>query len=245
MGMIKNGDGVTINEVTVSHRAMSNSPHDAVTFDPGKGIRGVNIGGQVWHASEDTVIRSVNVSFDGVSVDCNTEFLQMLSDKEFRAALVARTKAAHEEQAKREELGLADHIWEEDKAKAVEFPGFRGWQCALCKQWTSLKMSDAEAEDIAKALDAGEQIPGQPACTGKLAEAEGDPAADKCANCGHIRLEHAEGVCPGHVTERWAAIPDPLQEAADKVANNLEVDAKNEAKKAARKAERKGKGKAK
>lgn len=160
MGQLRNGNGVTINEITVSHRALANSPHDAVTFDPQNGIRGVNIGGRIWAASEDTAIRSVNVAFDGVSVDCDTNFLMMLSDEAFRKEFVAKIKAEH---AAKELAEAVPHVWEKRPEKDAANPGFRAWQCFKCERWCSVKLADEGMPEFAAEMDDGQ---GPLGCTG-------------------------------------------------------------------------------
>lgn len=160
MGQIRNGDGVVINEVTVSHRAIHNSPHDACTFDPGSGIRGVQLAGKLYAPSEDTVIRSVNVSFDGVSVECNTDFLMMLSDEAFRKDFVAKCKASA---AETERNATVAHEWEARPEKEAEHPGYRAWQCGVCEQWTTVKLDTPGAEEYAAQVDAGD---GPKGCSG-------------------------------------------------------------------------------
>jgi hypothetical protein len=157
MGQLRNGDGVVINEVTVSHRAMSNSPHDALTFDPRDGIRGVNIGGKLWAKTDDTVIRSVNVSFDGVSIECGVDMLMVMSDVEARNALVAKVKAEAKAQ---EEAEARPHQMESRPEKDLENPGYRAWRCTACEQWCSVKLDVDGAVEFAKARDAGEPLLG-------------------------------------------------------------------------------------
>jgi hypothetical protein len=188
MGQLRNGDGVTINEITVSHRALSNSPHDACTFDPGHGIRGVNMGGKLWVASEDTVIRTVNVSFDGVSVECNADFLLMLSDVEFRKEFVAKVKAEHTAKEAAEQV---PHVWEKRPEKDKAHPGFRAWQCFVCKQWVSVKLADDGADEYAADMDAGK---GPLGCTG-VAEKEAvtalEAAGEKAAGNLAVDIKNA------------------------------------------------------
>lgn len=157
MGQLRNGEGVVINEITVSHRALSNSPHDALTFDPREGIRGVNIGGKLWTKSDDTVIRSVNVSFDGVSVECGVDMLMVMSDPGARRALVERVKAEHKAQ---EEAQARPHRFEQRPEKDAENPGYRAWQCGVCLQWASVKLDVPGATEYAAARDAGEELMG-------------------------------------------------------------------------------------
>ncbi len=245
-GKDRNGKDVTINEVTLSIRAVSNSPHDAVTFDAGNGIRGVNLGGRVLVNSEDTAIRSVNISFDGVSVDCPLDFLLMLADCEFREAFVARIKREHEEKEALAD-GLGAHDWEgaatnpQALANETAHPGFRAWQCALCKVWTSVKALTPESTDDEKefihAHDNGLAWPIEPGCHG--APAAHDPMTDKCNRCGEIRADHAAGFCPGMggpgSTDLWSTDPADLLEAkAEVAAGNVAVDIRNAEKAAKR-----------
>lgn len=218
MGQLRNGDGVVINEITVSHRAVSNSPHDGVTFDPGNGIRGVNIGGRVWTASEDTVIRTVNVSFDGVSVECNTDFLMMLSDLTFRAEFVAKVKASHEEENR-------PHLWQPRRdldrdvvgvtTSPASEPHVRTWQCQKCEQFTSVDMSKAGADEVAAQIDAGQ---GPLGCPG--------------APPPHVEPQGSTGLGEDEPT------PTVVSPALEQALTNMTVDVKNAAKKAKRKGRR-------
>lgn len=134
MGKLSNGaDGVTINEVTVSHRATKNSPHDALTWEP-HGIRGVSMDGIHVHSNATTIVRSVNISVGGVSFECDTSMLDVLSDKEARDSLVVRSLVAQAEKDAREK---SLHEWVEDAAKASTFEGqaMVAYQCKRCTSW--------------------------------------------------------------------------------------------------------------
>ncbi len=183
MGQLRNGDGVTINEITVSHRALSNSPHDACVFDPREGIRGVNIGGKLWTASEDTVIRTVNVSFDGVSVECNTEFLMMLSDLDFRREFVAKCKA---DRAAAEAAETVPHVWEKRPEKDFADPGSRSWQCFKCQGWISVQLATEGAEDVVAEMDAGN---GPLGCRGIPPQPEGPPSEAEDRVTGNVAVD--------------------------------------------------------
>jgi len=168
MGQLRNEDGVTINEITVSHRALKNSPHDAVTWDRA-GIRGVNIDGKLWAAGPDTVIHAVNVTFDGVSVQCGPEYLGMLADKEFRGEFVAKVKAAHAEQEAREKVALVPHDWQKRLDRDAETDGnLRHWQCSKCEQWVAVKVKGVPDEDEARVLEVAADIDAGKGPTGCL-----------------------------------------------------------------------------
>jgi len=188
MGTIRNDHGVTINEITVSHRALANSPHDAVVFNPRDGIRGVNIGGKVWAASDDTVIRSVNISFDGVSVECNTEFLMMLSDLDFRKEFVAKCKA---DRAAAEAAEMVPHVWEQRPEKDFANPGSRSWQCFKCQGWISVQLATEGAKELAAEMDAGK---GPLGCRGIPPQPEAPPtdAEDRVTGNAAVDLKNAE-----------------------------------------------------
>lgn len=201
MGQLRNGDGVVINEVTVSHRAMSNSPHDALTFDPRDGIRGVNIGGKLWAKTEDTVIRSVNVSFDGVSIDCGVDMLMVMSDVEARNALVAKVKAEAKAQ---EEAEARPHQMESRPEKELENPGYRVWQCTACEQWCSVKLDVDGAVEFAKARDAGEPLLGCAGASPAVMDAI-VAATDDAATLGGLPAEVERAVVNTVVDKKNAA----------------------------------------
>jgi hypothetical protein len=132
MGQLRNADhNVTINEVTVSHRALKNSPHDALTWDI-QGIRGVVIDGQNWFTNDSTVVRSVNVTFDGVSFECDAGMLDVLSDPAVRKELVEKSLAAQRE---REALEASLHEWRKDEKQSTAVKA--AWQCRRCKGWVA------------------------------------------------------------------------------------------------------------
>lgn len=130
MGQLRNADhNVTINEVTVSHRAVRNSPHDALTWDL-QGIRGVVIDDKNWFSNDSTVVRSVNVTFDGVSFECDAGMLDVLSDPEVRKRLVEEALAAQRE---KDALAASLHDWKEAEEKRTEHAA--AWQCSRCQGW--------------------------------------------------------------------------------------------------------------
>lgn len=138
MGQLRNADhNVTINEVTVSHRALRNSPHDALTWDL-QGIRGVVIDNQNWFSNDSTVIRSVNVTFDGVSFECDAGMLDVLSDPAVRKELVEKSLAAQRE---KEALEASLHDWKEQAIAGVvaelgpNDERMRRLRCERCTGW--------------------------------------------------------------------------------------------------------------
>ena len=130
MGQLRNGEhNVTINEVTVSHRAAKNSPHDACTWDL-QGIRGVVLDGGQYFSGDTTVVRSVNVTIGGVSFECDAGMLDVLGDPASRKELVERSLAAQAEKDARE---ASLHDWQEDEGKRTEHAA--AWQCKRCTGW--------------------------------------------------------------------------------------------------------------
>ncbi len=142
MGQLRNEDNVTINEVTVSHRALKNSPHDACTWDP-HGIRGVSMDGGHWYSNESTVVRSVNVSIGGVSFECDAGMLDILADPQSRKELVQRSLQA---QAEKEALEASLHDWVANKERSTE--NGTAWQCKRCTSWVVTDPTPEGAEGL-------------------------------------------------------------------------------------------------
>jgi len=209
MGSYQNDrDKVVINEVTVSFRALKNSPHDSFTYDENGGFRGVNLDGKHFFASQDTAIRSVNASFDGVSLECDVNACMLMKDPEHRASLVKRAKdeAARQEAEQKAIAAAANvmHVLEPQPDKEKDNPGYRVWRCQVCRKWTSVRADADGAGDFIAAVERGDGFGG---CLGPPEDEDAGGAQQ--ASVGQVMGEIAERLTEvAHDAAANAVIPD-------------------------------------
>lgn len=128
---ILNTTTTRINEITVVHVAGPGLTLDRLRHTPAaEGITGVDLNGTPLDLQGGKIVH-VNITFDGVSFDCDASMLQVLEDVAVRQKMVDGAKQAYadylaeqeEERQKRAQLGLADH---QDGTGAVAIPDVAG-----------------------------------------------------------------------------------------------------------------------